>query len=746
MTKSTKPSCPKCGSLIPKEAPRGLCPKCVLEGAATVPATSPSRGKLPPTIGEVAAQFPEFEIIELIGAGGMGAVYKARQPKLERFVAIKILSHDLAEDSTFAERFNREARVLARLNHPNIVTVFDFGSKGPFLFLLMEYVDGVNLRQAMQSGGFTPSDSLDLVQEICSALQFAHEEGILHRDIKPENILIDSRGRVKIADFGIAKLIGKEERDDLTLTSKDVILGSPHYMAPEQIEKPLEVDQRADIYSLGVVFYELLTGELPIGRFAPPSRNNPMDSRIDEVVMRTLEKERERRYQSVEEVKTSVEAITRSAATDTKPSRGAETVASAGSTRTRSDKDTAKSATASAVLTGISLMVFLVLVFGLAISFSIIHRGIGIFELLILSALPLLAAGVTGILGFVSGAKALTEIRESEGRKRGLGRVMFGTLTWPLLIIISLTSVSTAMGFMAMFGPGLLWYLCAIVITVVVGVLVILAVWRWAKGIPRGVRSHDHPAMSGGIGSVAAIAAIIVLLPTLLILVPWGMFTLTPGETRHGDSQPEIRGSRPESFADVDWRLDRPEIELDLTIAPMHVATIAMVRTDASGKEESLNLAGWAIAPDERTFRGRVLIGSQISLDQNGKPRWVFGIEQFGGTYIKSDGNLIAVGGPSLSSSGDTLSGDWVFDPKLPNKLDLTAEGRHSMIVASPARDYQGTPLSTDTLTLRVITQHRSGPGVPEDPIKSGIVGGGSTDWAGSLNRRFNRKKSLERD
>ncbi len=747
MTKPTKPSCPKCGSLIPKEAPRGLCPKCILEGAATVPATSPSRGKLPPTIGEVAAQFPEFEIIELIGAGGMGAVYKARQPKLERFVAIKILSPNLAGDSTFAERFNREARVLARLNHPNIVTVFDFGSKGPFLFLLMEYVDGVNLRQAMQAGGFTPSDSLDLVQDICSALQFAHENGILHRDIKPENILIDTRGRVKIADFGIAKLIGKEERDDLTLTSEDVILGSPHYMAPEQIEKPEDVDHRSDIYSLGVVFYELLTGELPIGRFAPPSERTPMDSRVDKVVMRTLEKERERRYQSVEEVKTSVEAITRSGyVTDTKPPRGAETVAGAGSTRARSDKDTAKSATASAVLTGISLLVFLVLVFGLAISFTIIQRGIGVSEFLIFSALPLLATGVTGILGFVSGAKALTEIRESEGRKRGLGRSMCGTLTWPLLIIISLTSISSGMGFTAMFGSGLLWLLCAVAITLVVGVLVILAVWRWGKGIPRGVRSHDHPAISRGISSAAAIAAVIVLLPTLAVLVPWGMFTLTPGIDRHGNSKPEIRGARPESFADVDWRLDRPEIELDLTIAPMHVATIEMVRTDASGVEKSLSLAGWAIAPDERTFRGRVLIGSLISLDRNGKPRWVFGIEQFGGTYIKSDGNLIAVGGPSVSSSGDTLSGDWVFDPKLPNKLDLTTEGRHSMIVASPAQDFQGKPLSTDTLTLRVITQHRSGPGVPEDPIKGGIVGGGSTDWAGSLNRRFNRKKSLERD
>jgi len=290
----------------------------------------------------------------------------------------------------------------------------------------------------------------------------------------------------------------------------------------------------------------------------------------------------------------------------------------------------------------------------------------------------------------------------------------------------------------AMFGSGWLWLLCATVITVAVGVLVILAVWGWARGSPGGVRSHDHPATasSRAVGAVAAIGAVIVLLPTLAILVIWGMFTLTAGETRHGDSKPEIHGPRPGSFADVDWRLDRPEIELDLTIAPMHVATIAMVRAAASGKDKTLNLAGWAIAPDERTFRGRVLIGSLISLDRNGKPRWVFCIEQFGGTYIKSDGNLIGVGGATGRVGGETLSGDWVFDPKLPNKLDLTTEGRHSMIVASPAQDYQGKPLSTDTLTLQVITQHRSGPGVPEDPIQAGIVGGGSTDWIGALNRK----------
>ena len=211
--------------------------------------------------------------------------------------------------SDLAERFNREARVLARLNHPNIVTVHDFGQSGGFFYLLMEFVDGVNLRQAMQAGRFTPQQAMLLVPRICEALQFAHDEGILHRDIKPENILLDTKGRVKIADFGIAKLVG-EAKENLTLTASGLAVGTPHYMAPEQLEHPQDVDQRADIYSLGVVFYEMLTGELPIGRFAPPSQKSSVDARVDEVVFHALEKEREKRFRTAGEVKTSVEAIT----------------------------------------------------------------------------------------------------------------------------------------------------------------------------------------------------------------------------------------------------------------------------------------------------------------------------------------------------------------------------------------------------------------------------------------------------
>jgi len=305
--------CPKCDGTIPADAPQGLCPRCVLAGAAspTDPGIRSRTGLAAPPLEAVAAAFPQFEILGLVGLGGMGVVYKVRQPKLDRIVALKLLPTSLSADPAFAERFHREARFLAKLSHPQIVSVYDFGESGGFCYLLMEFVDGVNLRQAMRAGRFTPDQALAVVPDICAALQYAHDQGVLHRDIKPENILLDAQGRVKIADFGIAKLVGDpgDPRTDLTLTQSGARLGTPHYMAPEQIEKPSDVDHRADIYSLGVVFYELLTGELPLGRFAAPSAKTPLDTRVDAIVMRALAKERELRQQSAGEVKTEIEGL-----------------------------------------------------------------------------------------------------------------------------------------------------------------------------------------------------------------------------------------------------------------------------------------------------------------------------------------------------------------------------------------------------------------------------------------------------
>jgi hypothetical protein len=311
--------CPRCGAELTADAPEGLCAKCLLEvglQAASQPPPSTAAaatGFKSPEIGELNALFPQLEFLELLGAGGMGAVYKARQKSLDRLVAVKILPPDVGLDPAFAERFMREARALAKLNHPHIVSVHDFGQTGALYWFLMEYVEGINLRQAIRARQLRPAEALQIVPQICDALQYAHEEGVVHRDIKPENLLLDKRGRVKIADFGLAKLLGKTP-DELTLTGTRQIVGTVPYMAPEQIEGAKDVDHRADIYSLGVTFYEMLTGELPLGRFPPPSRKVEVDVRIDEVVLRTLEKSPQLRYQQAGQVKAEVETISRTPA------------------------------------------------------------------------------------------------------------------------------------------------------------------------------------------------------------------------------------------------------------------------------------------------------------------------------------------------------------------------------------------------------------------------------------------------
>jgi predicted Ser/Thr protein kinase len=260
-----------------------------------------------PTPDEVAEFFPHLEILGLIGRGGMGAVYKARQPNLDRVVALKLI-RPREDDPTFAERFTREAKALARLSHPNIVTVYESGDAGGSQYLLMEFVDGTTLRDAMRAKALNPAAALKVIGQICDALEFAHSRGVVHRDVKPENILLGKDGAVKIADFGLAKVA---DPGGPSLTRTHQAMGTPHYMAPEQWEKPAEVDHRADIFALGVVFYELLTGELPLGRFDPPSRKVQVDVRIDEVVFRALEKEPGRRYQAVVELHTAMDNISR---------------------------------------------------------------------------------------------------------------------------------------------------------------------------------------------------------------------------------------------------------------------------------------------------------------------------------------------------------------------------------------------------------------------------------------------------
>ena len=333
---SEERKCPRCGAALPVHSPQGLCPGCLLKWgleSQTGVAEEAAGARAPPTPAELAAHFPDLEILELLGRGGMGVVYKARQKRLDRVVALKILSPKIGHDPAFAERFQREAKAMAMLSHPHIVAVHDFGETtgeaGERLYyFLMEFVDGLSLRRLLEAGKLAPEAALAIVPQICDALQYAHDRGVVHRDIKPENVLLDKEGKVKIADFGLAKLMRLEtagcvkstDQDESaarvalhapyeSLTATGQIMGTPQYMAPEQIEHPLEVDHRADIYSLGVVFYQMLTGELPIGRFALPSKKVQIDVRLDDVVLRSLEKEPERRYQQASEIKTRIETI-----------------------------------------------------------------------------------------------------------------------------------------------------------------------------------------------------------------------------------------------------------------------------------------------------------------------------------------------------------------------------------------------------------------------------------------------------
>jgi tRNA A-37 threonylcarbamoyl transferase component Bud32 len=304
--------CKECGVALPPDAPQGLCPQCLMKAGLNTQAetmvVTAEAATGSPSLEEVARHFPQLEILALLGRGGMGIVYKARQKHLDRVVALKVLAPEISRDRSFAERFAREARALARLNHPNIVSIFDSGETDGLFYFVMEFVDGTNLRQSLQAKQISPREALAIVPVICDALQYAHDMGIVHRDIKPENVLLDKKGRVKIADFGLAKLVSPTT-PDVALTQTGLMMGTPKYMAPEQMDRPAEVDHRADIYSLGVVFYEMLTGELPLGRFALPSQRVQVDVRLDEVVLRTLEQKPERRYQHASEVKSEVETI-----------------------------------------------------------------------------------------------------------------------------------------------------------------------------------------------------------------------------------------------------------------------------------------------------------------------------------------------------------------------------------------------------------------------------------------------------
>jgi len=564
---ATKRLCPQCGKEMAADAPLGLCPNCLMKIAMASEAGNPAAASVErkPALPaeEIERHFPQFEILSLLGQGGMGAVYKARQPALDRLVALKILPAHAAADAGFAERFNREARALAKLNHPNIVAVYEFGkvetasrpfptevsakaaesgkTSAPLHYLVMEYVDGLNLRQLQQSGKLPPREALEIIPQICEALQFAHDEGVVHRDIKPENVLLDKRGRVKIADFGLARILGRES-ESFRLTGTKDYMGTPHYVAPEQIECPQAVDHRADIYSLGVVFYEMLTGELPLGKFQPPSKKVQVDVRLDEVVLHALEKEPDRRYQHASQVKTDVETIALttgigSSGNASTSSPHADSQSRVAPTTQGQESRLSRAAIWGAIWAPFGLLsVFLYFL----LSIPAVPGGAPPMRLLVI-ALPLWLLGLIAPFGTtILGIIGITQIRHSRGRLYGLGLAVFDALLFPLLVVNGLlisgwsfAADELADGFIPHLGRTFFTILILGLIAascVAASWWIIRAVWRVVNK-PVVDERASVSATAGGTtpprsGSGWKIAALIAAAMVLVLSVPVGSVLL----------------------------------------------------------------------------------------------------------------------------------------------------------------------------------------------------------------------------
>ncbi len=252
-----------------------------------------------------------YRIIQPIGRGGMASVYKAYQPAMERYVALKILPDQLAESPEFAGRFQQEARIIARLEHAHILPVHDYGESEGHTYLAMRFIEGGTLSDRLRAGPLAPADIDRWFFQLADALDYAHAQGVVHRDLKPSNVLLDARGDVFLTDFGIAKLLEADKR----FTGTDTLIGTPAYMSPEQ-GQGLRVDQRTDIYSLGIMLYEMVTGQLPFDADTPlaiilkhindplplPTRLNPnLSPAVEQVLLKALAKNPDDRFATAAE-------------------------------------------------------------------------------------------------------------------------------------------------------------------------------------------------------------------------------------------------------------------------------------------------------------------------------------------------------------------------------------------------------------------------------------------------------------
>ncbi len=271
-----------------------------------------------PEPADLAPLFPGYEIHRLIATGGMGAVYQAVQKSLDRDVALKILPMEFSKDAAFCAGFEAEAKAMARLNHPNLIGVYDFGEVGGMLFIIMEYVPGHSVYHAAYGKAIDPKEVIRLVTAICNGLAHAHDNGIIHRDIKPSNILLDLNAEPKIGDFGLARPIERKVQEG------EEIFGTPHYTAPEVVNSPHSVDSRADIFSVGVLLYELLTGKLPDPNPRPASTVVRCDIRFDAIIRKATQPLAAARYSSASEIAKDLEAIVPRVASTSGPKVGAK--------------------------------------------------------------------------------------------------------------------------------------------------------------------------------------------------------------------------------------------------------------------------------------------------------------------------------------------------------------------------------------------------------------------------------------
>ncbi len=257
---------------------------------------------VPLSVQELQEYFPQYEILTFIAAGGMGAVYLANQKSIDRKVAIKVLPRELSSNAQFSTQFRDEAKVMSRVNHPNLVGFFDLGEVDGMLYIIMEFVDGKSLHHSAHGQAIAPDVALELITGITEGIVHAHEAGILHRDIKPANILLDQKATPKIGDFGLARPVEESE-------AGKIVFGTPGYTAPEVVNHPELIDERSDIFSVGVLFYELLAGHLPKEVYESPRAQGNLPSKVDAVIQRAIAPDPTQRYATSAEFLSDLKAL-----------------------------------------------------------------------------------------------------------------------------------------------------------------------------------------------------------------------------------------------------------------------------------------------------------------------------------------------------------------------------------------------------------------------------------------------------